>query len=232
MLQRLLRRLGRGTLDLVLPLQCVGCRKEGSGLCQVCQSSLARLEPPYCEICAQPDDGPRCSRCVESPPLIDGIKAPYLMEGVIRDAIHAFKYRNFRGLAPELGKVLAECLESTSIPGTLLVPIPMHGRRVRQRGYNQSLLLAREVSKLTSIAVAEDMLIKTRDSAPQVSLATQEERARNAEGSFLAVRESAGEAVLLIDDVVTTGSTMAACAKAAKEKGAASVWGLALAREA
>ncbi|MFB3091797.1 MAG: ComF family protein, partial [Dehalococcoidia bacterium] len=96
-------------------------------------------------------------------------------------------------------------------------------RRVRQRGYNQSVLLAREVSKLTGIAVAEDMLIKTRDSAPQVSLATQEERARNAEGSFLAVRESAGEAVLLIDDVVTTGSTMAACAKAAKEKGAASV---------
>ena len=93
MLQRLLRRLGRGTLDLVLPLQCMGCRKEGSGLCQVCQSSLARLEPPYCEICAQPNDGPRCSRCVESPPPIDGIKAPYLMEGVIRDAIHALPNR-------------------------------------------------------------------------------------------------------------------------------------------
>ena len=153
------------------------------------------------------------------------------MEGVIRDAVHALKYRNYRALAPELGRILAEYLESTSIPVTVLVPVPMHRRRLRRRGYNQALLLAQEIGKLTGIKVADDMLTRKVDSPPQVLMKTQAGRSQIAEGSFLGVKEADGEAVLLIDDVVTTGSTIAACAKAAMERNAASVWGLALARE-
>ena len=136
------------------------------------------------------------------------------MEGVVRDAVHALKYRNYRALAPELGRILAEYLESTSIPVTVLVPVPMHGRRLRRRGYNQALLLAREIGKLMGIEVADDMLIRKVDSPPQVLMKTQAKRSQIADGSFLGVKEADGEEVLLIDDVVTTGSTMAACAKA------------------
>ena len=197
----------------------------------MCHGAQATLETPYCDICAQPGQGSRCARCVVLPLAMDGIRAPYLMEGAIRDAVHALKYRNYRALAPELGRILAEYLESTSIPVTVLVPVPMHRRRIRQRGYNQALLLALEIGKLMGIEVADDMLIRRVDSPPQVLMKTQARRSQIADGSFLGVKEADGEAVLLIDDVVTTGSTMAACAKAVMERNAASVWGLALARE-
>ncbi len=153
------------------------------------------------------------------------------MAGVIRDAIHAFKYGNYRGLAPQLANLLVERLKSSQIPATLLIPVPMHRSRLRRRGYNQALLLARKVSEATGIPMADDVLIRTVNSPPQVAMTTGEARYLNAKASFTAVKDVHGEALLLIDDVVTTGSTMAACAQVAGERGAASVWGLALARE-
>ena len=130
-------------MDLVLPLQCLGCGKEEvAALCQACTSSLRRLEPPYCAICAQPATGSPCLRCADSPLSIDGIRAPYLMEGPVREAIHSLKYGNFRAIAPDLGRLLVDYLNSTPLPATLLAPVPMHSRRLRQRGYNQSYLLA------------------------------------------------------------------------------------------
>ena len=231
-LQKLLHRIGRNAVDLVLPIQCLGCGKEGATLCRSCISSLGRLEPPYCATCAQPAAAFPCRGCADSPLSIDGIRAPYLMEGLVREAIHSLKYSNFRAIASDLGRLLADYLNSTPLPATLLIPVPMHGRRLRQRGYNQSYLLARELSKHVGIPLAQDLLARARDTAPQVSLANREERARNARGSFQCVGQAGGEAVLLVDDVATTGSTLSACAQALKEKGAASVWGLVLAREA
>ena len=154
------------------------------------------------------------------------------MEGLVRDAIHRLKYGNFRGIAPYLGGLLASYLDSTPLPATVVAPVPMHRRRLRQRGYNQSLLLAREVSKRCGIPLARDLLARTKDSVPQVSVANREERARNTQGAFQCAGQVTGKAVLLIDDVVTTGSTLSTCAQVLKEKGAASVWGLTLAREA
>ena len=168
---------------------------------------------------------------MNSPLSIRGIRAPYLMEGAVREAVHALKYRGVRAVAPALGEHMARWFEQTGVRGDLIVPVPLHKRRLRDRGYNQSSLLARELSKRTGLPVGEDVLERTRDTLPQVSLSSRVERARNVEGSFRCIGEVAGRKILLVDDVVTTGSTMSACASALSAAGAGSVWGLALARQ-
>ena len=230
-MRNILEHLGQKALDLLFPLRCLGCSKEGSALCQACQLSLRVLVPPYCSICAQPSDGSKCRRCAQSPLPIDGIRAPYLMEGVIREAIHSLKYRNFRGIGADLGRLLAEYLESNSLPVDILAPVLMHKGRLHKRGYNQAALLAEELGKRVGLPVNRNLLVRTKDSAPQVSLSNRAERARNVEGSFRCVAGVHGQRVLLVDDVATTGSTLSACALALKEGEAQSVWGLALARE-
>ena len=225
-------RLGRSALDLLFPPQCFGCDTYGSYLCLPCESSLVRLDPPYCETCARPRPPNRlCGDCASSRPAIDGIRAPYLMEGTIREGVHSLKYRNVRSAAPTLGGLIAGWLSSTPVPGEALVPVPLHARRLRERGYNQSALLAKEVGKRTGLPVVEGMLLRTRDTPPQTTMPGRAERARNVEGSFSCRGDPRGQNLVLVDDVVTTGSTMFACATALKAAGAAVVWGLALARE-
>jgi ComF family protein len=163
---------------------------------------------------------------------VDGIRSPFLMEGVIREGVHSLKYHGVRAAAAQLGQLLAEYLVSHPIPGEVIVPVPLHPRRLRKRGYNQSALLAEKVSMLTGLPVRKDLLARVKDAPPQVGTASLEQRRQNVVGCFQCVGDVQNRAVLLLDDVVTTGSTMSACAAAVKAAGAASVWGLALAREA
>ena len=121
----LLGRAGKAALDFLLPLYCVECRREGRGVCKECLAGMMELRA-YCEICAQPGSARRCRRCVVTPLPISGIRAVYPFEGVIRSAVHALKYRNYRALAPELADILARRLDDDDIPATLLVPVPMH----------------------------------------------------------------------------------------------------------
>jgi ComF family protein len=162
---------------------------------------------------------------------VDGIRAPYLLDGAIREAIHGLKYRNLRAAAPRLGGLLAVWMEKAPVDGDLLVPVPLHRRQLRNRGYNQSAILAAEVSKGAGLALARNALTRIRDSVPQVSLSSRLERARNVEGGFRCAGDVKGARVVLVDDVVTTGSTMSACAETLKSAGARSVWGIALARQ-
>ena len=152
------------------------------------------------------------------------------MEGAIRSAVHALKYRNLRAAAPTLGRLMAGWVESNPISGQALVPVPLHRRRLRERGYNQSELLAREVAKERALPVLDGILVRTRDTPPQVSL-SYDDRVKNVEGSFECRADVSGRSLILVDDVVTTGSTLFACAAALKAGGAVAVWGLALARE-
>lgn len=117
------------------------------------------------------------------------------------------------------------------MPADVLIPVPLHRCRERERGYNQSELLARELGTLIGLPVATEVLRRTRDTPPQVSMSGHRERRRNIADAFQCTGELSRQRVLLIDDVVTTGSTMAACAGPLKAAGATSVWGLALARQ-
>ena len=228
-------RVLSATLDLLFPRRCVGCEEEGSFLCERCQETLPRLTAPFCRLCAQPlPSSDLCSRCRETPlPGLEGIRVPYLMGGVARDCVHRLKYQDFRALAQVLGGLLSSYVTGLALPASVLVPVPLHPRRLRARGYNQAALLAQEMGRQMGIPVAETALRRTRAAPPQARSSNLEERKRNVEGSFT-VRDSslAGSAVLLVDDVCTTGSTLSACAAALKAAGVPSVWAVAVAREA
>ena len=218
-------------LDFLLPPRCLACGREGNLLCPPCSAGFPRLEPPYCQVCADPGVTGVCRSCVQSEKPIAGIRAPYLMEGPVREAIHGFKYRDVRAAAPALARLLAEYLSANPLLGESIVPVPLHRRKLRERGYNQAALLARELGKLTGRPVAENLLSRTRATPPQVSTASQQQRAENMAGAFHCREQVDGHSFLLLDDVSTTGSTLTAAAAALKEAGATSVWGLALARE-
>ena len=162
---------------------------------------------------------------------VDGIRAPLLMEGLIQDAIHHLKYRNLRALAPELAGILSRYLQAHALPGDSLVPVPLHPRRLRRRGYNQALLLARELGKLSGLEVNDGLLKRIKDTPPQAEASSLEQRRQNMADSFDCRSDAAGAKIILIDDVATTGSTLSACAEALKRAGASSVWGLTLARQ-
>ena len=228
----MLSRLTDSILDLLFPLTCGACGREGHLLCPGCEVAAPRLERPYCMTCAAPGPAGLCRQGAAAPLAINGIRAPYLMERVMKELIYGLKYRNVRAAAPELARLLATYLESNPMRGHILVPVPLHTRRTRERGYNQSELLAAELSKWTGMLIEARALRRTRNTPPQVDMESYEERKHNTDGAFECVSDMDGVSVLLIDDVVTTGNTMSACAASLKTAGAASVWGLALARQA
>ena len=224
------RQLPGTALDLLFPLNCVGCQREGKVLCESCVAGLPELTPPYCPVCAHPGAHETCQLCLETPPAFDGIRAPYRMEGAIKEAVHHLKYRGLKAAAPELAELLARYLAEHPIPSDVLIPVPLHPRRLRRRGYNQSELLAKELSKKLDLVMDQKLLARTRNTPPQVN-ASRFERRDNVQDSFRCNGSVDRRAVILVDDVATTGSTLSACAAALKAAGASSVWGLVLARE-
>jgi len=150
----------------------------------------------------------------------------------MRQAIYQLKYRNLRALAVPLAQLLQDYLTTSPVPGEALVPVPLHQKRLRQRGYNQSRLLARELGKLINLPVVDDCLTRRRHASPQARTSTVEERQSNVADAFTCRdRRLRDKQVLLVDDVSTSGATLDACATALKAAGAGSVWGLVLARE-
>lgn len=226
-------KLGGMALNSLFPQWCLGCGREGSFICPSCRNSLSRIAPPLCPRCGRPQpSGILCPTCVSWSAKIDGIRSPFRFDGIMRQAIHQLKYRNLRALAVTLSQLLKDYLVANPIPAEALVPVPLHPKRLRERGYNQSSLLARELGKLTGLAVVDDCLIRQRTAPPQARSASVEERRRNVAEAFISRdHQLRGRQVLLIDDVATSGATLDACAAALKASGAASVWGLALARE-
>lgn len=150
----------------------------------------------------------------------------------MRQAIHQLKYQSFRALAYPLAELLRDYLKANSLPAEVLVPVPLHHLRLRERGYNQAALLARELGKLIGLPVAEGTLYRVTNSLSQAKAPTAEIRRSNVEGAFSCGDNKLPERrILLLDDVCTTGATLNSCAIALKKAGAKSVWGLTLARE-
>lgn len=228
-----LDKLGRTALNLLFPLWCLGCGREGVLICPSCRSQLPRITPPICPRCGLPEpEGAACPDCSGWQPAIGGVRAPFRFEGIVRRAIHELKYRNLRAAAEPLSELLGHYLEDNHMPAEVLVPVPLHQKRLRERGYNQSELLATGLSKRSGLPVVAGCLIRLRHSSPQAQTASVGDRHKNVATAF-ACRDQRmqDKKVLLIDDVATSGATLNACAAALKESGASSVWGLTLARE-
>ncbi|HEY4689582.1 MAG TPA: ComF family protein, partial [Anaerolineae bacterium] len=210
---------------------CGGCGIPGSLWCEPCQSNTLPLPSPACARCSQPGvHSGLCSNCRASPPVIDSIRSMTLFEGRIRHAIHAFKYDRRAALADPLGDALACFWQHQPTPAQVVVPVPLHPRRQKERGYNQSELLARRLGHVAGLPVRPTVLHRTRVTASQMTLNAADRRANVADAFQANAAAVRGLDVLLIDDVCTTGATLDACAMALKAAGAQAVHGLTLAR--
>ena len=227
----LAEQAGRTLLDALYPLECAGCGGSGKIICDRCAKELPGLVPPYCRVCAAHTEAELCPACALSGRQFDGVRAPYRYEGSIRHAILALKYGRIKAAAPQLGEMLADYLEATPLPGDVMAPVQMHPSRRRERGYNQAELLARRVARRCDIHYQDDLLARTRKVDPQAGMTSAAGRANNVADSVIVSphNEVSGAAIILVDDVATTGSTLNECAAALKEAGAASVWCLTLA---
>ncbi|MGQ9583927.1 MAG: double zinc ribbon domain-containing protein [Anaerolineae bacterium] len=223
--------LGRGALDLLFPPRCGGCNSLGHWLCPQCREALAWLEPPLCTQCGIPlRDGSLCRACANHPLPYLHIRSAVFFEGAARQAVHRLKYVGRAALAAALAQVMLEAWEREHVLVQAVVPVPLHPERLRERGYNQAEVLARQLARLTSLPLVEAGLRRTRNTPPQVGLSMLE-RQRNVEGAFWCQeRQFEGQTVLLVDDVCTTGSTLRAAAQALHQGGAVEIWALTLAR--
>ena len=202
-------------------------------MCFSCCDSLPFLLPPLCIKCGDSLSlNGHCYKCEKYNLEIDGIRSPFIFEGIMRRIIHEFKYQHFKSLASTLAQLLAEYLKTNEIPTDVLVPIPLHHQRLRQRGYNQAGLLTQALGRLIKVPVIEKSLVRSKNTCSQVKIGSAEERRCNVKEAFeCRDLQLSKMKVLLIDDVCTTGATMNSCAVAMKNAGVSSVWGLTLARE-
>jgi ComF family protein len=217
-------------LDWLLPPRCGSCRALGSWLCDRCRARVRRLSEPLCPRCGRELEfagaGCDCRRRLRS---LAGASAAAAYEGPVEAAIHRFKYEGWRALAPALADLVPDPAGAAP-PPRLLVAVPLHPRRQRARGYNQSELLAGELRSRHRLARPPGRLARVRDTPPQVGLDRLRRRA-NVAGAFAWHGPPlAGAPVLVVDDVTTTGATLEACAAALRAAGSGPVLGLTIAR--
>lgn len=226
-------KLGHAVLELVFPSRCLGCDRSGVFLCDACASQLPRADAPRCWRCWQPRRRfELCPSCYRNPPAFDGLRSPFVYRDVVRNLVHSLKYRGVTALAEPMGALLAEAALDFDIEADLIAPVPLSKLRHRTRGYNQASELAKHVGRELSLPVRPRAVERTRHAKPQARSADAEERRRNVQGAFRCEDPAVeGNRILLIDDVTTTGATLAACAEALLRGGAESVWCLTFARE-
>ncbi len=212
-----LRQIVDSALGMVFPARCALCGREGRLVCESCRQTFPQtLDPDAC-------------------PKLSGIRAtravwPY--EGAVREIVRRYKYNGLRSLAPTLAEEMGRVLHEWSPPVSLIVNVPAHPARLRERGFDQSEVLARELSRVADIP-AVPALTRLGEAAAQARSESASQRARNVRDAFhLDTPDSIrGAHILLIDDVLTTGATLTECARTLRRAGAARVHALTLAHE-
>ena len=220
-------------LDWLFRPQCAGCSASGETLCEACATGLEELGPA-CPRCAEPT-GERelvCARCVRDPLPLERIVAPWRFGGPLASAIRRLKFTGASHVARTVAPLWAPLLAAAA-QDAVVVPVPLHWRRRFHRGYDHAWLLAIHACALVGLPPPLPALRRIRASPPQSTLPAAR-RIENVRGAFVVRRrlaaQLAGREVILVDDVVTTGATLAAAARALRRAGARSVTGVALAR--
>ena len=233
--------IGRGLIDLVLPPQCLGCGsvvKEPHTLCAACWGRLRFIERPLCSACGRPfevevSDGALCGRCVRRPHVYARARSSLVYDDASRHMILMFKYADRTDAAPLFATWMGQAGRDLLGDADLIAPVPLHWTRLLRRRYNQAALLAQAVGRAAGIEVEVDLLRRQRRTARLAGMGPKD-RARTVKGAITvpAARSTRvkNRRVLLIDDVLTTGATVDACARALLDAGARAVDVLTLAR--
>lgn len=228
-------------LDIFFPCLCAGCGTpvEASRLfCAKCEADLAMVTAPFCQICGHPFTSSQgnehvCGECLRQPPFFKAARSVFIYKEPIKRAITQFKFLGCTALAELFVKAIITHLNEfiKQIAPDIIIPVPLHLHRLRERGYNQCLLLAQHMARTLGIPCKKRVLRKVKPTIPQVGLSSYQRRL-NIKGSFAVFDQDAvqGKRILLIDDVLTTGSTVNECAKVLVKAGADGVWVITLAR--
>jgi ComF family protein len=234
------RAMFRITVDVALPQLCASCREPvgSDGLCPACWSKLSFIAPPYCERLGIPfayDPGPGVlsMEAIADPPAYRRARAAVRFDDVARTLVHAFKYGDRLDLAPMMGRWMATAGRSLTAEADAIIPVPLHWRRYWARRFNQSALLAEAIASASQVPLVLGALKRVKATPQQVGL-SQSARALNVQGAFQVSPSGkaaiTGRCLILVDDVITTGATIDACARALLRAGAAEVNVLTFAR--
>jgi ComF family protein len=234
------RHAARLALDIALPTLCVACREpvDGEGVCAQCWSKLSFIAPPYCPRLGIPfvyDPGPELlsMEAIANPPAYARARAAVRYDDVARTLVHALKFQDRTDLAPAMGRWMARAGRELLAEADALIPVPLHWRRGWSRRYNQSGALARVIARQSGVKQVSEALRRVRPTQQQIGL-SRPQRASNVQGAFQVAShrqsEIQGRRLVLIDDVLTSGATTDACARALLRAKAASVDVLVFAR--
>ena len=235
-------KLIRRARDQLLAQDCLLCGADSAAdiLCPACASDLQRLPQPRCPQCALPTPlGERCGRCLSQPPYYDATVAAFIYEFPVDKLIQSFKYAHRLALGDYFGQQLAvqakDCVadlaihRQTSLRIPLIIPLPLHPQRLRERGFNQALELARPIAKVCGWPIEAHLCSRTRDTPAQAGLPWRE-RGKNVRGAFHCNADLSGQHIVLVDDVMTTGASLNECTRTLKLHGATQVTLLVAAR--
>lgn len=217
----------------LFPARCIGgCGRRGEALCAACRPRLPYLGDAVCRRCALPGRLDRaCRGCHRLAPSLAAVRAVCAYEGTARAAVHALKFRGGQYLGTTLSELMVTAATTRPLHADVVIPVPLAAKRQRERGYNQAGLLCQGLAESVGGEIAPGMLAR-EERPPQRELSADQRRA-NLEGAFRCPAPSAvaGKRVLLVDDVLTTGATLSACAQTLDSAGAAWIGALVFARD-
>jgi len=226
-------------LDFLFPVRCISCGKYETWLCEDCAKAITVSPEQFCPCCESvtTPDGKTCFSCKDKFELDGLLAAASYKDETISKAVHYYKYKFVESLSDPLSDILLSSLSSSTFPiPDLIIPVPLHPRRLRWRGFNQSALLARQIARSMAtgieIPVKENLLRRTKYTPPQMKIKKYSQRLENIREAFsVSDGDVQGKTVLLIDDIATTCSTLSECARVLKEAGAKKVYATVIARQ-
>lgn len=232
-------------IDLLFPIECLGCGKEGEWLCLQCYNRIALNKRQYCLKCKKENIyGKYCRECGKDHHLDGALIASSYDDQTLKLMVKSLKYNLVKDIARELGRLLVLFINSKikelgsgegghslfkDLTQVIVIPVPLHKKRLNWRGFNQAELIAEEISKHFNLPIQKD-LIRIKENKIQAKL-KEKERYENVKGCFSwAGGNLKGKKIILIDDVLTTGATLNECARILKSAGADEVWGIVVAK--
>lgn len=236
----LLKKLRLFILDSLFPIHCVKCGTSDVWLCDSCLKKVKIRDQQFCPICEKrtTPDGRVCFSCKNNSDLNGMLVATSYRDPIISKTVHLFKYRFIEDLSKPLSEVILKTLRSSELPlPDLIIPIPLHPKRLRWRGFNQSEELANNVARNllpgAELETVTDVLFRNRYTWPQMSIKKHSDRGQNVHGAFIVKDHSRikRKKILLIDDIATTGATIFECCRILKESGAKEVYAAVIARQ-